>query len=69
MLCGLAVFVDVFGGNVNTAVIPFEGVGDGESLESALLAKGSKGRVSGNDIGEVECTALSVVESDFQYEA
>lgn len=58
--------VYVFGGNVNAAVLPFKGVGDGERLEAARLTKGRKRRVSGDDIGEIECAALAVVESDLQ---
>ena len=66
MLCGLAVFVDVFGGNVNTAVIPFEGVGDSERFETALLTEWRESRVAGDDIGEVKRAAFTVVESDLQ---
>ena len=66
MLCGLAVFVDVFGGDVDATVFPFEGVGDSERFETALLTEWRESRVAGYDIGEVECAAFTVVESDLQ---
>ena len=47
MLCGFAVLVDVFGGDVNAPVFPFDGVGDGECLESALLTEGGQRLGSG----------------------
>lgn len=65
-LCHFTIFVYIFRGNVDAAVVPFEGIGDGERLKAVSLAEGSKDWVAGNDIGEVECAALSVVESDFQ---
>ena len=63
-LCCIAVFVDVFGGNVDASVVPFEGVGDGECFESVRFAEWSKDGITGYDIGEVECAALSIVEGN-----
>ena len=54
-LCHSTMFVDIFRGNVDAAVVPFEGIGDGERLKAVSLAEGSKDWVAGNDIGEVEC--------------
>ena len=66
VLCYIAVFVDVFRGNVDASVVPFESVGDGERFESVRFAEWSKNRITGYDIGEVECAALSIVESNLQ---
>lgn len=64
LLCGLAVFVDVFRGNVDAAVVPFEGVGDGECFESVRFDEWGEGWIAGNDVGEVERAGLSVVEGN-----
>lgn len=58
--------VDIFGGDVNTSVFSFEGIGDGERLETVQFTEGCKDRVAVDDFGEVKGAVFTVIKSDLQ---
>lgn len=58
--------VDIFGGDVNASVFPFEGISEGERLETVQFTEGCKNRVAVDDLGEVKGALFSVIKSDLQ---